>query len=243
VKNRVCRPLMRGRTVTDDWRAWLPEEKDEVFRGHVRMLEISYNMLSVSLDEAMELRQDGRLEKASQALRVTPDLCSRFSHTLSALLGSLGEHAKHHGTIPNAAPLDPANFQGARGQRAARFTSLLCRVLLSERSQFLYKINTLGDMVEDLTQDFCAPASEIASEPGMQFDAEWRTLDEAHYDLNTCLRESIVVLKSFLMALPDDELGLFQLSVAARLRVARPKRLSLSQRLIRHRRMTPLGGE
>ena len=36
-------PSARGMTVKDDWRAWLPEEKDLVFRSHVRQLEISYN--------------------------------------------------------------------------------------------------------------------------------------------------------------------------------------------------------
>ena len=44
-----------------------------------------YNMLSVSLDEALALRQDGRLAKASLAVCVTPDLCNRFAHPLVAL--------------------------------------------------------------------------------------------------------------------------------------------------------------
>ena len=47
VRDRVCAPSARGTTVKDDWRAWLPEEKEHVFRSYVRQLEISYNMLSV----------------------------------------------------------------------------------------------------------------------------------------------------------------------------------------------------
>lgn len=209
MRDRVCPPSARGMTVKDDWRAWLPEEKDLVFRSHVRQLEIAYNMLSVSLDEALALRHDGRLAKASLAVCVTPDLCNRFAHPLVALLWSLGEHAKHFGTVPNAAPLDPANFQGARGQRAALLNSLFCRVLLSERSQFLYKISTLGEMVDDLNHDFCAAADEIANGVPMECDAEWRAVDAAHYDLNTCLREAIVLLKSFLMALPPRRVRAF----------------------------------
>ncbi len=170
MKDRVRALSARGMSVKDDWRAWLPEKKDEVFRSYVRQLEISYNMLSVSLDEALSLRQGGRLEKASQAVCVIPDLCSRFASPLVALLWSLGEHAKHHGTVPNAAPLDPANFQGTRGQRAARVSSLLCRVLLSGRSQFLNKLSTLGEMVEDLDQDFYAAAMEIAG--GSSIDSD-----------------------------------------------------------------------
>jgi hypothetical protein len=243
VRDRGGAPSARGMTVKDDWRAWLPEEKDQVFRSYVRQLEISYNMLSVSLDEALALRQGGRLGKASQAVWVTPDLCNRFAHPLVALLWSLGEHAKHHGTVPNAAPLDPANFQGARGQRAALLSSLLCRVLLSERSQFLYKISTLGEMVDDLNEDFCGAAVDIASGNTAEYDAEWQVVDAAHYDLNTCLREAIILLKSFLLALPGNELELFQATVRSQMGVSKPKKLTLSQRWLRHRRMAPIGGE
>jgi hypothetical protein len=230
-------------TVKDDWRAWLPEEKDQVFRAHVRQLEISYNMLSVSLDEALALRQGGRFAKASLAVCVTPDLCNRFAHPLVALLWSLSEHAKHYGTVPNAAPLDPSNFQGARGQRTALLSSLFCRVLLSERSQFLHKISTLGEMVDNLNRDFCAAAVDIANGGSADCDSEWQAVDAAHYDLNTCLREAIVLLKSFLMALPDKELGSFQSTVHSQMGVSKPKKLSFTQRLIRPRRMAPIGGE
>ncbi len=233
----------RGISVKDDWRAWLADKKDEVFRAYVRQLEISYNMFSVSLDEALALRQGGRLGKASQAVWVTPDLCNRFAHPLVALLWSLGEHAKHHGTVPNAAPLDPANFQGARGQRAALRSSILCRVLFTERSQFLYKISTLGEMVEDLNQDFCAAAADIANGASLDGDGEWQAADAAHYDLNTCLREAIILLKSFLIALPDNELEPFQATVSTQMGVSQPNKLTLSQRLFRHRRMAPIGGE
>jgi hypothetical protein len=243
VRDRVRPPSARGTTVKDDWRAWLPKEKDQVFRAYVRQLEISYNMLSVSLDEALALRQDGCLAKASQAVCVTPDLCNRFAHPLVALLWALSEHAKHHGTVPNAAPLDPANFQGARGQRVAFFNSLYCRVLLSERSQFLHKISNLGEMVDDLSRDFCSAAAEIASRGSRDSDAEWQAVDAAHYDLNTCLREAIVLLKSFLMALPTSELEIFQATVHTQMGVTKPKKLTLSQRLLRHRRVVPIGGE
>jgi hypothetical protein len=243
VNDRARVPSARGMSVKDDWRAWLPQEKNRVFCSYVRQLEVSYNMLSVSLDEAFELRQCRQFEKASQAACVTPELCSRFANTLVGLLWSLSEHAKHYGTIPNAAPLDPANFQGSRGQRVARLNSLLCRVLLSERSQFLYKISTLGEMVEDLSEDFCSAAGEIVSSISMIPDTLWISVDEAHYDLNTCLRETIVLLKSFLMALPDTELEAFQATVCVQMGVSKPKKVTLSQRLFRHRRVAQIAGE
>lgn len=228
----------------DDWRAWLPEQKDQIFRLYVRQLEIQYNIFSISLDEALQLRQSGRFAKAGQAVCMAPELCSRFARPLVAVLWALEEHSKHHGTVPNAVPLEPANFRSSRGQRCARVSSMLCRFLLTERLQFLNKISTLGEMVTDLTKDFWSAAGEIAANGASVAEGSWQSLDEAHYDLNTCLREAIVLLKSFLRALPDSELDPFKAVVDIQMGVPPlPHTLSFSRRSLRHRRMAPIAGE
>src|SRR5438105_15009535 len=48
VKDAV-RSLPRGMSVKDDWRAWLPQEKSQVFDKHVYEPEGSYAMSCVSL--------------------------------------------------------------------------------------------------------------------------------------------------------------------------------------------------
>jgi hypothetical protein len=45
------------------------------------------------------------------------------------------------------------------------------------------------------------------------------------------------------MALPNDELEAFQATVHTQMGVSQPKKLTISQRLLRHRRMAPIGGE
>jgi hypothetical protein len=239
---RVRSLLARGTSVKDDWRAWLPEVKDCVFRAYAQQLEASYLMLSVSLNEAIELRQAGNLAKSSQVVYVTADLCPRLTDSLAAVLRALGDHAKHYGTMPNTAPLDPANFQGSRGQRSARMSSLLNRVLLTQRSQFLHKIGALHEMVVDISQDFFQSADELASGTSVDPISDWRAMDIAHYDLNTCLREAIVLLKSFLRVLPDNELTPFQEIVSRQMRV-REALLPSRQTVARHRRMTVIAGQ
>jgi hypothetical protein len=242
VPPRVRTTLPPGASVKDDWRAWLPPEKSEVFGAYGRQLEAAYSMFSISLNEAMELRHAGQLAKSCQTLDVTSALCSLLTNPLAALLRALGEHAKHYGTIPNAAPLDPANFQGTKDQRKARLSSLLSRVLLSQRSQFLNKVRTLQEMVEDLGQEFRSEAEELTSGVAIQPALHWEELDAVHYDVNTCLREAMVLLKSFLLVLPDGEIAAFQKSVGTQLRVPEctvPSR----ERLVGHRRMAAIGGE
>jgi hypothetical protein len=241
--NDCVRPLSaRGKSVKDDWRAWLPEAKAVVFNKQVHELESSYVMLSVSLDEAIELRQLGQPGKSLQAVGITSGLCRLLTHALGGLLRALSEHAKHYGTIPNAAPFDPANFQGQKGQRSARMSNLLNHVLLSQRLQFLHKVDTLVEMVEDLGKDFRHAAEDLAEGLAVNPKEMWDEVDTDHYDLNTCLREAIVVLKSFLIALPENQLGTFQDSVREQ---SEPQESGVASRqgLIHHRRTTTIAGE
>ena len=233
------RPLTlpaKGSSVQQDWRAWLPAQKDEVFRAYVKQFDCVYAMFSVALNEALELRRIGKLSKSCQAIYVIPDLCCRLSSPLGALLRSLGEHARHYGTIPNTAPLDPANFQGSKGQRTARMSDLFSQVLLTQRSQFLHKISILVEMVENLGNDFRHAAEDLGCGVSREPAADWRAVDFAHFDLNTCLREAIVLLKSFLVVLPDDQLGSFQRTVHVQMRAAQRS----STYSARNGRMTPI---
>lgn len=242
MKDCVHAPHSRGASVKADWRAGLPQEKNEVFEAYVQEFETSYSIFSISLNEAIEFWQAGGFAKSYQVVCITSSLCGRLAQSLAATLRALGEHAKHYGTIPNSAPLDAANFQSIRNQRAARMSGLLSRVLLSQRSQFLHKTSTLQELVEDLGSEFRNTADEIASGLSTDPPSGWEALDVAHYDLNTCLRESVVLLKSFLVAVPDDQLADFQTSVRVQMRL-----LSLSpahyQTAIRHRRMPAIAGQ
>lgn len=199
-------------------------------------------MMSVSLNEAMDFRNAGRITKANQSVYVVGELCPRLTRPLAELLGTLGDHAKHYGTIPNILPLDPANFHGIRAQHSARMSGLLCLVLLSQRTQFLYKTDTLHDMVQTLGDEFQEATAELADGTGVASEFLWYTIDADHFDLNTCLREAIVLLKSFLVAMPEDQLMTFQKDFASRLGDAMSFPPA-QRRHLRHRRATQFAGE
>jgi hypothetical protein len=228
-------------SVQDDWCAWLPQDKAQVFDEHVHQLESVYMMFSVALNEAIEFHHTGLLSKSCQAVCMTPALAGRLSSNLGGLLRGLGGHAKHYGTVPNAAPLDPANFQGSKEQRTARMSDLLSRVLLTQRSQFLHKIGTLEEMVGDLGKDFRLTVESLSMGVSVNPENDWRVVDAVHYDLNTCLREAIVLLKSFLLVLPQDQLGTFQKSVHAQTHGA--DHSTPGEGGIRRRRLAAVGRE
>ena len=119
-------------------------------------------------------------------------------------------------------------------------SALLNHVLFSQRLQFLHKVSTLEEMVEDLAKGFRHAADELAERNSLNPKKMWAEVDADHYDLNTCLREAIVVLKSFLIVLPESQLGAFENTVRQQSEEAE---LPSRQRLIRHGRMTAIAGE
>jgi hypothetical protein len=239
---RITFTPLRVGSVSQDWRSPLSPQKSRTYLDTLHGLETSYAMFSVNLDEALGLRRHGHFGKAHQALSVTPALCNRLADPLQALLRAMLVHAKHFRVVPNLSPLDPENFQQAKSRRAASFNGICSRIFLSQRSQFLHKISTLLELVENLNESFSDAAEELNDPATVQHEREWDLLDAAHYDLNTCLRESIVLLKCFLLALPDEQLLDFNAALHG-LPIPTSSPLLAPKRHLAHRRMTLLKGQ
>lgn len=235
-------PVIRSGSVSQDWRLPLSVEKSWVYVQTLNRLETSYSMFSVNLDEALGLRRSGQVSKANQVLCVSPALCKKFSVLLLGLLRAMLSHARHFGIAPNMAPLNPENFQNAKSQRVARFNGILNKVLLTRKSQFLQKASTLIELVEDLGDNYVGAAGEAGDERSYHPDASWEALDPVHYDLNTSLREAVVLLKSFLHALPVSQLPDFQ-SALDKSQLRPPSRVALVAEHLAHRRMAPIKGQ
>jgi len=214
-------PTRRYDSVRQDWRAFLPEAKAALFARHVAELENDFMMFSVALNEAMDCHGRGAEREMLQQVELCSSLCARLAIRINAVLHGMSQHGRHFGVVPNLAPLDPSNFKGERGQRGARHNHFLACVLLSERSQFLNKLSTLEEIVDAIGDDFISIVGFILSCSSYP-PAMLESLDVAHFDLTTCLRETDVLLKSFLFVLPEDQLGNFDFTVTGLARARRP---------------------
>jgi len=194
------------KSVVDDWGAWLPEGKAKFFDLRVRQLELAYGILSVSLNEALELRRIGQIARARQAIVFIPPLFLKLADPLYIVLRALVSHARNYGTVPNVAPLDEENFRTTRSRQVARLSSLLTMVLFTKESSFFHKVSSLEELIGKLIVDIGIASKAIMNDSSVHSANEWSVIDSAHFDLNTSLRETIIVLKSFLVAIPDKEL-------------------------------------
>jgi len=209
------RGLRRTASVQEDWFAWLPEEKDRLFDATLNDLEICYSILSVTLNDAFNLCRQGKLAPAREQARMFADLFDRLAGRLRGILRSLYEHSRQFGTFPNTAPLRPGFFRSDRAQQVARANNLLAVVRFRSRTRFFRKLGALEEIVAGLQREAREIAREIAEGLAVSWQKQWRGLEVLDYDLNTSLRETTIVLKSFFCVLPIEELPAFRQRVAA----------------------------
>jgi hypothetical protein len=202
------RPVATGvrRSVSDDWITVLPGEKSKLFDTVVGRWECAYAMMSVALDEALSLRSRGELVCARQQVAIAADLLESLASSLVECCSTLQLRGKSMPQIPSVEPLNSSFFRGNMAQSAASWNGLLHWFVFRGRARFFRKLRILSEMLHELEHEFREAAGDIVRGLDTQPIASWRTLDNLHYDFNTCLRESEVILKSFLRAMPADEL-------------------------------------
>jgi hypothetical protein len=167
-------------------------------------------MLSVALNESFALRSRGELVRARQQAAVAAELARLLTFPLVRALQTMGSHARKHGMHSRVEPLNPDYFRGEAGRRVASWNLLMHRMLPAERFRFFQKLRALSTAIEETAEEFDRSATAIVEGTSTQPGVCWSDLDTLHYDLNTCLRESVVVLKSFLWVLPAVQMESLQ---------------------------------
>jgi len=198
------------RAVQEGWLAQLTEEKGTLFGSSVMRLETSYGMLSVALNEAFVLRDEGELIRARAETAICGQLCGQLAQRLLHSLQSFEAHTRHFGTVPAVAPLETSFFRSEPARMAAKWNEFLHHVLFGARTRWFHKLRTLQEVVGGLESDFRTASEEIAEGTCLDPARRWESLDVLHFDLNTCLRETIVMLKCFLRVLPPEQVQDFQ---------------------------------
>lgn len=235
-------PARRYNSVQQDWRAILPLAKSASFSNHTEELENAFMMFSVALDESIALHHSGAGENARQGIGMVGQLCAPLALRITAVLHAMRQFSRHFGIVPNLSLLEASHFQSEQGQRAARHSNLVSHVLLSERSQFLNKVTTLEEIVDCLGDEVIDVSRRLSVDHSSYSSRLWRFLGLSYLDLNTCLQETGILLKSFLLVLPDDQLAMFDFTVSGLGRARRLKSYS-SPELIRARRIAAVAGE
>ncbi len=172
----------------------------------MREWEDAYAVVSVALNDALSHRAQGELARAREGAEMAGAVVNRLAEPLLAAYRTLEMRGRHLAAVPVVSPLNPEFFRGETAQQNAAWNQLLHRILFGSRSRYLHKLRVLEMTVSTVVDHFQETAEELADGVQIHPQESWSTLDTLHYDLNTCLRESVVMLKSFIRALPDASL-------------------------------------
>jgi len=183
---------------------------DQLFDTTRNELEASNFILSISLDEALSLCKGGQFDSAKERAIVIAGLFDRLAVRVGHVLGTIKDHGAHFGTLPNVKPLSPSNFRGATAQKVSLMNNLLAKVLFRERTRFFHKLYSLGEIIGELQKEAQAIIVGISDGASQFPDLAWQQLEVLGYDLNTCMGETTILLKSFFCALPAEELEAFR---------------------------------
>ena len=197
--------------MSEDWSAWLPNEMDELFGATRAELESSNVILSISLDEALSLCEQEKYEQARESIEVFVPLFERLAASLTSVIRIIKEHGSHFGTLPKVSPLSASNFRGVTAQRISVMSGLLARLVFNGRTRFFHKLDSLGDIIDELQKEVRAAVKDVPGGSVERMERSWRELEVLGYDLNTCMGETTIILKSFFCALPIEELEPFRL--------------------------------
>lgn len=197
-------------TVRQYWVASLPESSHRLYGAALDDLETRYHMQSVTLNEAFGSRAAGRFITARISASLVAELADCLAESLQGVLCAMEEHGRHYGTLPNVEPLDAENFRGANPQRIARTDHLLSTVLFQGRSRFFHKLHALTEALDGIQKQSRVAARALADDGEASIGRHYQALEVLDYDLNTCLRETVIVLKSFFCVLPSEEVGPFR---------------------------------
>jgi hypothetical protein len=183
---------------------------DQLFDATRAELESSNFILSISLDEALSLCKRGEFEDARDRTVVIAGLFDRLAVRVCHVIRTIEEHGTHFGTVPNVKPLSPSNFRGSTAQKLALMNTMLAKVLFRERTRFFHKLHSLDEIIESLQREQRGILVEISGGLSEVPIRAWQLLEVIGYDLNTCMGETTIILKSFFCALPPEELEAFR---------------------------------
>jgi hypothetical protein len=197
-------------TVAEDWIAALPRDKSKLFESVVRDWESHYAMMSIALDDAISQRASGKLVSARQHVAVSSELLSRLAAALIHCCEATAKRGRHLHYLPAVNPLNAGFFRGDTGRSAGTRSALLHNLFFVDRQRFFQKVRILSETIERLSEQFVTAARDIAEGLTTRPIDSWKNIEALHDDFTTCMRESEVLLKSFLRALPSEQISAFQ---------------------------------
>jgi hypothetical protein len=178
-------------------------------------IETRTTILGVSLNDAIEERDNGNNEMAWRLARLAACEWERLAGLLTILLNSLNEHLPEIQMAFPVRRVASSHFKSRTMSDYVRMHELLGQFVFRPRLRFQLQLRVLRRAVETLTSEFqreCHLGEQSAEESSLDY---WRRLDIFFHDFDLITKETLLALRAFLVCLPDTSVGAFGMEVQA----------------------------
>ncbi|MGH9774812.1 MAG: hypothetical protein ACRD50_07675 [Candidatus Acidiferrales bacterium] len=196
----------RRRSILQEWFGLLPDPKNALFEELRRDWDALRWMSAAALDESLQLCHAGNFACARSQAYNSAELLGRLAASKVAACHALRNQGRQFGDLPDVNPLNPDDYITGHAHNSALMSQILYRAVFTRRSRLFYKLDTLSSLIEDLSGEYNQVAAEMQLNSMGGPEASLALLALLEHDINSCFAESQVVFKSFLWALPPDQI-------------------------------------
>lgn len=189
-----------------DARTPLNGHRQRLCQAIVLELEAQSAILAISLNDAIEERESGNFDNASNLLHLTASEWERLAELLTFLLQVTGDYLPLARVAVPPRTMDATHFKSESMIEYVRLHEWVDQFLFRNKLRFNLQVRILRRAVETLTEDFrqAHPRAHCAHLTVGDPSLAWNRLDRDLHDLDLISKEILLTLRSFLGCLPDS---------------------------------------
>jgi hypothetical protein len=210
----VCRRVLHLDRRSQWRRGLMPlsAEREQIYQPVALEIETQTAILGITLNEALGEREFGNQENAWRLVRLAVCQWDRLAEIVSLMLHAIAEDLSASRSIVAVRSITTNRFRSRAMIEFVGTWDLLDQLIFRSKLRYQLHIRVLRRAIETLTAEFRRSyrSAERSSESA---DEMWGNLDPAFHDYDLIIKESLLALRAFLIALPDSALQDFASSL------------------------------
>ena len=192
------------RSVVRDWELLLTPKGERAYRSLERRVQGELELVSVTYDEALAVRELGSVDEAIQLLDAGYRAIEHFAPSVVRLLSAMATFSRMVSAMAPVRPIAPGRFRLAQLVSLAALGRLLHEFLVSSSERFRLRLFVLTRGFEIALRYLLRSTRRIVSRDP-EADREWEQIDAIRHDVEALTDESLASLRILLTSLSAEQ--------------------------------------
>jgi len=195
----------------------LGSERRAVYDGFAPEIEARIAMLGISLNDAFEERDAGRLDMAWRMVRLSASEWDGMEKIVAGLLNTLTKHLSNAQVVVTSRSILAHRFKSRTMVDYVRMHELVDQLVFSSRRRYQLQLRLLRRAAEIVTGEF-RYTYRHAEKTGDKSAEVWRQIDLSFHDFDLIAKEAVLAFRALLACLPPSALPRLSFDLNALLR-------------------------